>query len=76
MNGAKAPPAPSEAPLPLPRANWALPSDCFSKATASTRLCFPAWTCEAATMAVVPPTDPAVWTRNMGLPTAPSASDR
>ena len=38
MNGANAPPAPSDAPLPLPRANWALPSDCFSNATASTRL--------------------------------------
>ena len=38
MNGANAPPAPSDAPLPLPSANWALPSDCFSNATASTRL--------------------------------------
>ena len=76
MNGAKAPPAPSDAPFPLPRANWALPSDCFSNATASTVRCLPAWTWEAATMAVVPPTEPAVWTRNMGLPTAPRASDR
>ena len=31
MNGANAPPAPSDAPLPLPSANCALPSDCFSK---------------------------------------------
>ena len=76
MNGAKEPPAPSEAPLPLPRANWALPSDCFSNATASTVLCLPVWTCEAATTPVVPPTEPAVCTRNIGLPTAPSASDR
>ena len=30
----------------------------------------------AATMPVDPPTDPAVWTRNMGLPTAPRASVR
>ncbi len=37
MNGANAPPAPSDAPWPLPSANWALPSDCFSNATASTR---------------------------------------
>ncbi len=76
MNGAKAPPAPSEAPFPLPRANWALPSDCFSNATASTVRCLPAWTWEAATMAVVPPTEPAVCTRNIGLPTAPRASER
>ncbi len=30
----------------------------------------------AATRAVEPPTDPAVWTRSMGLPTAPSAGAR
>ena len=76
MKGANAPPAPSEAPFPLPRANWAFPSDCFSKATARTVRCLPAWTWEAATIAVVPPTDPAVWTRNIGLPTAPRASER
>ena len=46
MNGAKAPPAPSDAPRPLPRANWAFPSDCFSKATARTVRCFPTCTCE------------------------------
>ena len=51
MNGANAPPAPSDAPLPLPSANWALPSDCFSNATASTVLCLPACTCDAATIA-------------------------
>ena len=37
---------------------------------------FPAWIWEAATIAVVPPTEPAVCTRNIGLPTAPSASER
>ena len=46
---------------------------CFSKATVSTRSCTPELTRCAATMAVEPPTEPAVWTRNMGLPTAPSA---
>ncbi len=76
MNGANAPPAPSDAPRPLPSANCALPSDCFSNATASTRWCLRAWTWDAATIAVVPPTEPAVCTRNIGLPTAPSASER
>ena len=51
-------------------------SDCFSKAMVSTR----SWTPEAtrllATMAVEPPTEPAVCTRSIGLPTAPSASAR
>lgn len=48
-------------------------SDCFSKATVSTRSWTPARTRLAATMAVEPPTLPAVWTRNMGFPTAPRA---
>ena len=51
-------------------------SDCFSKATVSTRWWTPAWTRLVATMAVEPPTEPAVWTRSIGLPTAPSASAR
>ena len=76
MYGANAPPAPIEAPLPEPSANCALPSDCFWSATASTRWCRPASTRWAATMPVVPPTEPAVCTRNIGLPAAPSASVR
>ena len=69
MNGANAPPAPSDAPLPLPSANCALPSDCFSNATASTRSVLAGLDrCDAATMPVVPPTEPAVCTRNIGLP--------
>ncbi len=55
-------------------AHMAFDSDCFSHATASTRRCTPAWTRLAATLAVDPPTDPAVWTRSMGLPVAPIAS--
>ncbi len=51
-------------------------SDCFSNETVSTRLCTPAITSFAATIAVDPPTEPAVWTRSSGLPTAPSASAR
>src|SRR6478735_9240576 len=76
MNGANEPPAPRLAPRPLPSANWALPSDCFWKATASTRRCLRAWMCDTPTTPVVPPTEPAVWTRNIGLPIAPSASER
>ena len=41
-----------------------------------TRSCTPDSMWLAATMAVDPPTDPAVCTRNSGLPTAPSASAR
>ena len=51
-------------------------SDCFSKATVSTRSWMPEATRLLATMAVEPPTEPAVWTRSSGLPTAPSASAR
>ena len=51
-------------------------SDCFSKATVSTRWCTPEVTRWAATSAVEPPTEPAVWTRSIGLPTAPSAGAR
>src|ERR1700735_237753 len=57
-------------------AHMALDSDCFSNATASTRRCSPACTRLAATIAVAPPTDPAVCTRSSGLPIAPSASAR
>src|SRR3954449_2179274 len=57
-------------------AHIALDSDCFSKAIVRTRLCTPACTSEAATMAVEPPTEPAVCTRSSGLPEAPSASAR
>src|SRR3954454_8179152 len=57
-------------------AHIAFDSDCFSKATVSTRSCTPACTREAATMAVEPPTEPAVCTRSSGLPAAPSASAR
>ena len=49
---------------------------CFSKATVSTRSWMPDATRWAATMAVEPPTEPAVCTRNIGLPTAPSAGAR
>ena len=55
-------------------AHMALPSLCFSNATARTRLWTPDITCWAATMAVEPPTLPAVCTRNTGLPAAASAS--
>ena len=58
------------------RAHMASDSDCFSKATVSTRWWMPDVIRWAATRAVEPPTEPAVWTRNMGLPTAPSASAR
>jgi hypothetical protein len=51
-------------------------SDCFSKATVSTRSCRPEAMRSLATMAVEPPTEPAVCTRNIGLPTAPRASAR
>ena len=54
----------------------ALLSDCFSYATVSTRSWMPAATSFAATIAVEPPTEPAVCTRIIGLPTAPSASAR
>src|SRR5438874_463320 len=57
-------------------AHMALLSDCFSKATVSTRLCTPPLTRPAATRAVEPPTLPAVCTRIMGLPVAPRASAR
>src|SRR2546423_11655777 len=51
-------------------------SDCFSNATVSTRRWTPAITRWAATIAVEPPTLPAVWTRSIGLPAAPRASAR
>ncbi len=57
-------------------AHIALDSDCFSKAMVSTRLWTPACTSEEATIAVEPPTDPAVCTRISGLPAAPSESAR
>ena len=55
-------------------AHIALPSLCFSNPIVSTRSWMPAITCWAATIAVEPPTLPAVWTRNTGLPDAASAS--
>ena len=42
----------------------------------STFLCTPAWTSEEATIAVEPPTEPAVCTRRSGLPAAPIDSAR
>ena len=57
-------------------AHIASDSDCFSKATVSTRRWSPASTRLVATMPVEPPTEPAVCTRSIGLPAAPSASAR
>lgn len=58
------------------RPHMALDSDCFSKARVRTVR----WTRDAtrleATRAVEPPTEPAVCTRSIGLPTAPRASAR
>lgn len=54
----------------------ALDSDCFSKARVSTVRCTRDATRLEATSVVDPPTEPAVCTRIMGLPTAPSASAR
>ena len=55
-------------------AHMALDSDCFSHAIVSTRLYLPDWTRLVATIAVDPPTEPAVCTRISGLPVAPTAS--
>ena len=80
MSGAKKPPAPATSGaangIGTDRPHVALLSDCFSYATVSTRSWTPAATSLAATIAVDPPTDPAVCTRIIGLPTAPSASAR
>mgnify|MGYP003491315465 CR=1 FL=1 len=51
-------------------------SDCFSNATVRTRSWMPAATNWLATMAVDPPTEPAVWARDIGLPGQPGASAR
>lgn len=56
--------------------HMALDSDCFSKASVRTVRCTRAETRLAATSAVEPPTEPAVCTRSIGLPTAPRASAR
>ncbi|SKX88675.1 Uncharacterised protein [Mycobacteroides abscessus subsp. abscessus] len=76
--GAKNPPAPAPTGLVngtgSDNAHMAFDSDCFSHAIASTRLWTPANTNEAATLAVEPPTEPAVCTRISRLPTAPRAS--
>ena len=48
-------------------AHMALDSDCFSNATVSTRSWMPASTSDAATIAVEPPTEPAVCTRSKRL---------
>ncbi len=55
-------------------AHMALDSDCFSHAIVSTRLYLPDCTRLVATIAVDPPTEPAVWTRINGLLVAPIAS--
>src|SRR5437763_378805 len=80
MCGAKYPPAPATSAgwkgMRIDSAHMALLSDCFSKATVSTRLCTPALTRPAAPRAVEPPPLPAVCTRILGLPVAPRASAR
>jgi hypothetical protein len=55
-------------------AHMAFDSDCFSHAIVSTRRYLPDCTRLAATIAVEPPTEPAVWTRINGLLVAPVAS--
>ncbi len=55
-------------------AHMAFDSDCFSHAIVRTRLYLPDCTRLAATIAVEPPTDPAVCTRINGLFVAPVAS--
>src|SRR5215211_5388645 len=78
MCGAKYPPAPAPTGLVngigILNAHMAFDSDCFSHAIVRTRLYLTDCTRLAATMAVDPPTDPAVWTRISGLPVAPTAS--
>ncbi len=78
--GAKYPPAPACTGMmngtAIDSAHIALDSDCFSNATVRTRSWIPASTRDAATIAVEPPTEPAVCTRSNGLPGAPSASAR
>ena len=80
ISGAKYPPAPAsvggENGIGRDSAHMASDSDCFSKATVSTRAWRPDCTRLAAASAVEPPTLPAVCTRSIGLPTAPSASAR
>ena len=53
-----------------------LPSDCFSKATVSTRSYRPEATWVTAVRAVDAPTDPAVCTRSIGFMCAPRAPDQ
>src|SRR5882672_4995974 len=78
MCGAKYPPAPAPTGLVngtgMLNAHMAFDSDCFSHAIASTRRYLPDCTRLAATTAVDPPTEPAVCTRIIGLPVAPTAS--
>ena len=80
MMGEKYPPAPAlmdtENGWGSERAQVALDSDCFSKPSVNTRRWMRPWIREVATNAVDPPTEPAVWTRRMGLPTQPRASAR
>ena len=80
MIGEKYPPAPAltdtENGCGSDNAHVALDSDCFSNPRVRTRRWMRAWTSDAATSAVDPPTEPAVWTLNMGLPTHPRASAR
>ena len=69
--GAKKPPAPATSGavkgMVGDSAHIALPSDCFSQATVSTRSKRPEATCDTAASAVEAPTDPAVWMRIIGL---------
>src|SRR4029079_8506335 len=80
IRGAKYPPAPATNGawngIGTDRPHVALLSDCFSYATVSTRSWMPAATSFAATIDVEPPPEPAVCTRIIGFPTAPSASER
>ncbi len=80
MNGAKYPPAPATSccwkGMGNERAHIASEIDCCCQPMVSTRSCTPDSMWLAATIAVEPPTEPAVCTRNSGLPTAPRASAR
>ena len=77
MNGANAPPAPSDAPRAAAERELRVALGLLlvrdrehPAGAAGLRRAY------AATMPVVPPTEPAVCTRNIGLPVAPSASVR
>src|SRR5438128_12106496 len=80
ISGAKYPPAPATSGaangIGTDKPHVALLSDCFSNATVSTRSWTPPATRLAATIEVEPPTEPALCTRILGLPTPPSAAAR